>query len=319
MQSSIAAQGRRANTDAVSEPRSFWSELRQDPRHATEIALRHAQPQLAPHVERWWAKTHQARPSEPPDRTARRVLRRSTHVARRGGLVTGSSFYVGMPPAIAMIYCEQVVLALRIAAAFGRDPSDPIRAAEFLHLQGRYPTVHEAALALSRVGSPPVRQPSPRNLRSAVQVIGQLPSMIGLRVLRFRQRSLLDKVIAVIEVASYFVPGVSLPIWAFANARATRRLGRAAIAYYSQPSPEQTPLPALVLPPRPEPRVRRVLIGTAVPLALGMGVLFSLLPLGGFQHGIRWIGLAIGETVIALTFSRLIRLTRVPAPRAAQL
>jgi hypothetical protein len=210
-----------------------------------------------------------------------------------------------------MIYCEQVVLVLRIAAAFGREPSDPIRAAEFLYLQGRYPTVYEAALALCKAGRSSVRRPSKGNLRGALQVAGQLPSMIGLRVRRFRKRSLFDKAIAVGEVASYFVPVVSLPIWVIANAIATRRLGRAAIDYYGRPETEVSGLPALVLPSRPEPRVRRLLIGTAVPMALAMGVVFSFLPLGRYQHGLRWIGLAIGETVIALTFARLVRLTRV--------
>lgn len=296
----------------MGEPSGFWSELRQDPRHATEIAIRHAQPLLAPHVEMWWSKTHAARPSEPPDRTARRVLRRSAGVARRGGLVTGSSFYVGMPPALAMIYCEQVVLVLRIAAAFGRDPTDPLRAAEYLYLQGRYPTARAAAKALDAALHPVARPRHPPSFRSALQVVGQLPSMIGLHVLRFRKRSIVEKAIAVLEIASYFVPLLSLPIWAFANARSTRRLGRAAIDFYRQAPDESGGLPALVLPSRPDPRTRRLLIGTAVPLALAMGALFSFLPLGWFQHGIRWLGLAIGETVIALTFARLVRLTRVP-------
>lgn len=295
----------------MGQPSGFWIELRRDPRHVTETTLRHTQAQLAPHVQKWWAKTREARPSEPPDRTARRVLRRSTHVARRGGLITGSSFYVGMPSAIAMIYCEQVVLVLRIAAAFGRDPSDPLRAAEFLYLQGRYPTVHSAAAALHDAGSQVVREPLAGDLRTVAGVIRQVPSMIGFRVNRFRARSRIDKVIGGLEVASYFVPVVSLPVWAFANARVTRRLGRSALGFYGQPSEGQGTMPALTLPRRPEPRTRKLTIGTVVPLALAMGALFFFLPLDRYQHG-RWIGLAIGEALLALTFARLIRLTWVP-------
>ena len=63
-------------------------------------------------------------------------------------MITGSSFYVGMLPAMAMIYFEQLNAVLRIAAVFGRDPSEPVRAAEILVVQGRYPTVAEAAGAL---------------------------------------------------------------------------------------------------------------------------------------------------------------------------
>lgn len=293
----------------------FWNELRGDPGHATETVLRHAQAQLAPHVQMWHSKTREARPTESPDRTARRVLHRSTGVARRGGLVTGSSFYVGMPPAIAMLYCEQVVLVLRIAAAFGREPGDPLRAAEFLHIQGRYPTVQAAAAALHDAGSRPDRRPLTWDLRTMASIVRQVPSMIGLRMTRFRARSPLEKVIAVMEVLSYFVPIVSLPVWAFANAHATRRLGRAALRFYDQPAQEPGTTPALTLPLRPEPRIRGLIIGTVVPLALAMGVLFFFLPLGIDQHG-RWIGLAIGETSLALTFARLIRLTRVPKTRS---
>ncbi|HLX87707.1 MAG TPA: hypothetical protein VKR22_04495, partial [Acidimicrobiales bacterium] len=91
---------------------------------------------------------------------------------------------------------------------------------------------------------------------------------------------------------------------------ATRRLGRAALAFYAEPAGDLEPMPALTSPPRPALRTRRMVIGTVVPLALAMGVLCSLLPFSGHQHGLRWVTLAIGETVLALTFARLIRLTR---------
>ena len=260
----------------------------------------------------WWSRTRQSRPSEPPDRAARRVLRRSTQVARRGGIVTGSSFYVGMVPAIVMIYCEQIVLVLRIAAVFGREPSDPVRAAEVLHLQGRYPSVQEAARALQTAGNTDGGGEAPPELKGLAQIVRQVPSMLGLRVRRFRARSVLDKVVAAAEVASYFVPIISIPVWAFANAHASRRLGRAAIDFYSHTTRQLGDMPLLGLPPRPEPRIRRLLIGTAVPLAVAMGILFALLPLGPSQHGLRWAGLAIGEAILALTFARLIRITRLP-------
>lgn len=146
-----------------------------------------------------------------------------------------------------------------------------------------------------------------------VDLIGQVPSMIGLRIRRFTARSPLEMVIGAAEVASYFVPVVSLPVWAFANAHATRRLGRAAIDFYSRPAPEGTVPPPMVLPPRPRRRTRRLVIATVVPLALALGALVSYLPVVRYQHGLRWLALAIGEVALALTFARLIRLTRVPA------
>ena len=259
-------------------------------------------------MRRWWQKKSHSAPPDDPRRTARRVLRRSTNVARRGGLITGSSFYVGMVPAMAMIYCEQLVIVLRIAAVFGRDPTDPVRAAEVLVIQGRYATLEEAAAALARAGAD-------RGVRStgadtAVRAIQQLPAMIGLRVRRVNWRSPIDVVVFGAEIASYLVPVISLPVWAYASARAMRRIRRSAIDFYGGDPPE--PLIArFTLLARPPPRTRRLVIASVVPLALALGVLFSLFPSGLVHPAVRWIGLVLGELALLLTFARLIRLTRI--------
>ena len=219
--------------DEKAQPAAMWRALRLDPRHAAEVSVLYALPQLIPHVEHW-RRTNVARhPTEPPEKMARRVLRRSTSVARRGGLITGTSFYVGMLPAMAMIYFEQLTAVLRIAAVFGRDPMEPVRAAEILVIQGRYPTVAEAAVALQRVGRRATQCPVATDAPTIGGVVRQLPSMIGLHVRKVRAASPIDVVVAAVEVASFVVPVVSIPIWTFASARAMRRLGRAAVAFYA--------------------------------------------------------------------------------------
>ena len=288
--------------------------MRHDPLHAAEIAVLYTLPQLTPHVKMWWSKTSRTRPSDSPDRVAKRVLRRSASVARRGGLITGSTFYVGMVPAMAMIYCEQLIVVLRIAAVYGRDPSDPARAAEVLVVQGRYSTVQDAADALQKAGAVADSRRSVPEVRTFFEVVRQLPSIIGLRVRKFTARSPIDIVVAVAEVASFLIPVVSMPVWTYASARATRRLGHAAINFYSQPVVVgQTLKPSIVLPSRPKPKTSKLLIVSVVPLGLTLGVLFWFLPLGLYHHGLRWVGLVISELALALTFARLIRLTRLPA------
>ncbi len=288
----------------------LWSALRRRPTSAPEIAVLHAVPQLAPHVQYWWSKKRRSAAADDPKRTARRVLRRSTSVARRGGLITGSSFYVGMVPAMAMLYCEQLVVVLRIGAVYGRDPSDPMRAAEILVIQGRYPTLEQAASALDRaLGPADARSPG---AGTALRGVQQLPSMIGLQLRKVNWRNPLDVLVAGAEVASYLVPIISLPVWAYASARAMRRVGRSAIDFYSGAPDERVPL-ATVLPPRPSARARRVVIASVVPLAIALGVLFFLFPFGLGHQAVRWIGFIIGEVALVLTFARLIRLTREPA------
>ena len=297
--------------EGVSETPGLWETLRHDPTHASEIGVLYALPQLAPHVQHWWSKKSLSAPFDDPRRSARRVLRRSTNVARRGGLITGSAFYVGMVPAMAMIYCEQLVVVLRIAAVYGRDPTDPVRAAEILVIQGRYATLEEAAGALARVGKPLGKRTG--DASTALRLLQQLPSMIGLRLRRVRWRSPVDVLVAGAEVASYLVPVISLPVWAYASARAMRRLGRSAIDFYSG-APPAVSTTRVTLPPRPSARARRIVIACIVPLAVALGVLFSLLPLGIWHPAVRWIGLVLGELALVLTFARLIRLTRVSAP-----
>jgi hypothetical protein len=215
-----------------------------------------------------------------------------------------------MVPAIAMIYCEQLVVVLRIATVYGRDPRDPVRAAEILVVQGRYASVEKAAEALASVRMPlGASAPGPG---TAVRVVQQMPSMIGLRLRRVNWRSPIDVLIMGAEVASYLVPVISLPVWAYASARSMRRLGHSAIDFYSGSS-EERPTTDVVLPPRPGPRSRRMVIASVVPLAVALGVLFFIFPFGFTHPAVRWIGLVLGEIALLLTFARLIRLTRVPA------
>lgn len=72
-------------------------------------------------------------------------------------------------------------------------------------------------------------------------------------------------------------------------------------------------MPAVLLPPRPTTRTRRLVIGTIVPLALALGAVITLLPISRWQHGLLWFGLALGELTLLLTFARLIRITRRPS------
>lgn len=221
-----------ANRLASADQPTTWKALRRDPGHAPELAVLYALPQLSPHVDRWRSK-HTSGRIDQPDQTARRVLRRSVHVARRGGAITGSSFYVAMPPAMAMIYREQLAVVLRIAAIYGRDPDDPARAPEILVFQGRYPNVAAAAAALRQVGAKPSHQPPSKASAGLASALRQIPSMIGSQARRIKTP--MDAIILIIEVAAFVFPVISIPVWMYANARATRRLVRPPCATTARP------------------------------------------------------------------------------------
>jgi hypothetical protein len=115
----------------------LWTALRRDPGQFFELATLYALPQLSPEVIRWsetWPLRH---PGETPLQLALRANREAIRTAAFGGALIGSSFYVGIIPATAMIYFDQLVTILRVAAIYGHDPADPLRAAEILVIQGR--------------------------------------------------------------------------------------------------------------------------------------------------------------------------------------
>jgi hypothetical protein len=281
--------------------------LRRDPGHASELAVLYALPELSPQVTRWWSIWSQGHPDDPPDELARRVLRESIHVASRGGIITGSSFYVGLVPAVTMIYFEQLVVILRIAAIYGRDPSASVRAAEILVFQGRYPSTAAAMAALQQMATGNQREKSSERTPGIAGALRQIPSMIGLQMRNFKTP--LDVLIGATEAIAFFVPVVSIPVWAVANVRATRRLGRAAISFYGQPPTADIDAVPITLPDPIPPRRRRQLGWAFVPLAVGLAVLGAFLPLGRLGHRLPWGGLGLAELALVWTFVRLIQIT----------
>src|SRR5277367_5967984 len=114
--------------------RPLWQAVRRDPAHLPELVLVRVLPLLSPGVSGWVAGLHGVE-TTPPEQLARERVGGSTVRARWVGSITGSSFYVGMPSALAVIYFEQLLVVLRIAAIYGHDPRSAARAPELLVIQ----------------------------------------------------------------------------------------------------------------------------------------------------------------------------------------
>jgi hypothetical protein len=288
-------------------PTLGWRALRHDPAHAPELALLHALPLVTARATQWQAEQVVDRTSEQLDRLTRRTLRTCVRRAREVGAITGSSFYVGMVPAMTLLYLEQVLLLLRIAAIHGRDPRDPARAAEILMLQRGYDTVARAEQALLSVGSstPDSRQLSrPRRLWLVVR---QLPSMIGLQLRRMKNP--LHALLAAAETATMFVPILGIPVWAQASGSAMNRLGERAIEYYRE-APISAPGNAVVLPESMSDQARRRFVGALVALIAVLAIVALFIPLGPFGHFLPLAGIVLAEVSLVLTGLGLLRITR---------
>lgn len=285
--------------------RTLLRALRADPRHASELVLLRVLAQVGPNV----TAPHPA--DVPVEQATKRLIRKATSRARRDGAVMGSSFYIGMPSAMAMLYCHQLLLVLRIAALYGREPAHAARAAEMLIFQGRYPDMETAAAALRNAGTAASPDHPGFSIGTTVaHTVRQLPHMVGMRMQRARAHGPWGMVISAATLASYVVPIVGIPAWAAFNGRATRQLGREAVTYYAAHPEPPPPDRALTLPPRPGLRARILLTATVITAGVILVVAAAMIPLGTPLDGPKWVGIVLAELFLVLTFGRLLWISR---------
>jgi hypothetical protein len=118
-----------------------------------------------------------------------------------------------------------------------------------LVFQGRHAGVAKAEPALRTAGTRARREPAAARAPGLAAALSIVPSMTGLRLRRLKRP--IDVTIAAVEIASFVFPVVSTPSAPFANARATHRLGRAAIRYYSRTPAAGAAAATVVLPDQP--------------------------------------------------------------------
>lgn len=287
--------------------RALWQTLRRDPAHLPELVLVRVLPLLSPGVS-GWVSGLEGIEAMPPEQLARERVHSSTVRARWIGSITGSSFYVGMPSALAVIYCEQLLVVLRIAAIFGRDPRSAARAPELLVIQGRYVTIEEAETAILFAGTGRNDEMKPAASEDSRSLFRQALSMIGLRLLSVRRP--IDALILIATVLSFVLPVVGMPFWALANARVTRRRGEDAIRFYAKHQPLTESSVGVTLSPEPTHRARRWMIAGILLVGVLLAALALLVPLGRLSHGLPLAGRGLAEFGLLFTILSLIRALR---------
>jgi hypothetical protein len=280
--------------------------------HLPELAILDVLPLLSPRVVQWRAAQVIDDAAAARDRLAHRTVRRFVLRAGEAGAITGTSFYVGMAPAAAMIYCDQILVVLQIAALYGRDPRDAARAAELLVFQRRYASTAVAEAALRWAGSPAASHGTQSRLRRLVLAFQQLPSMIGFEIRKMKNP--LDVLIVAAEIAAFFVPVISIPVWAYASGASTRRVGRAAIAYYGAVSPSRDVRTSVVVRDTPSARARRKVVVVLLAVLIMLGIVAPFVPLGRVSHFLPLGGIVLAELALVLTGLRLFLVTRPVRP-----
>jgi hypothetical protein len=186
--------------------------------HAAELlalaAVAHYGPSAATNVG-WLRESY---PNAAADGIARAAAHRFVRQARTRGAVAGLAGPLAVLLDAGALQALHAELILNIAAAYGRDPTAPERAAELLFLLGVHDTAADASTAVRSAIEP--AEPTQR-AGDPARLGRPLARTLTLGVLRVGARRVLR-----------LIPGAGALIGAIANARATDEMVSRALRYY---------------------------------------------------------------------------------------
>jgi hypothetical protein len=198
-------------------PPSLWERLRTDPARAPEYIALAASERHAPAAAAW-VEERKRMYAHTPHELAQMAKRKHAALARFGGAATGVGGFVTVIPDLAAAAWIQSRMVFFIAAAYGYDPSDPMRPAELLVIRDLYATPQEARRALDGVGTMVVEAYAGSRLQRDEALAMKLARFVGRRLTR--------------RIAGRLIPFAAIAFNAIGNERETRALADKAIKFY---------------------------------------------------------------------------------------
>jgi hypothetical protein len=131
--------------------RVLWADPKNMAEHLALWSLKYFGPRAGSAVE----KLRAAHPGADSDELERLAIEHQTRVCMTEGAFVGGPFIVLIPVAFCAALLAQAQMAFELAAINGYSPTDEMRAADLLVLQGAYPTTEEAGTALAAVTAEP--------------------------------------------------------------------------------------------------------------------------------------------------------------------
>jgi EcsC protein family len=205
------------NDPPRSLPGRLLERLRADPVRAPEhLAL--AAAEIHGPAARDWVRRARARSGRRAPELALATRRRHAQLSRISGAAGGVGGAWTMVPDIAALAWLQSRMIFFIAAAYGWDPCDPMRPAEYLVLRRFYPDPFSARAALDGAGA-----------RVAERYVGGKLSADEKLLARLTKLTMRH---AGAKLAAKAIPGFAIAFNAVANERETRALGKDAMRFY---------------------------------------------------------------------------------------
>jgi hypothetical protein len=200
-------------------PARLWEQLKADPTRAPEHLALAAAEVHGPAAAEWISEVRARYAHQPPE-LALMAKRRHATLSRWSGAAGGIGGAWTMLPDIAALAWLQSRLVFYVAAAYGYDPLDPMRPAEYLTIREFYPDPFSARAALDGVGTSVAEQ----------YIGGKMPGGANEKLLARLTKLTVRK--GGTKMAAKAIPGFAIAFNAVTNERETRALAKDAMKFY---------------------------------------------------------------------------------------
>lgn len=284
-----------------------------DPEHVGERLTLFASKHLSDLSSDWANQARQERPDTPVEAIAEEVRIQTAQVARIDGAVSGTPFLIALVPGYMAYLWQEGRMERRMAALYGRDPSDLETSARILVLRGVHPTIEDARSALLKVQDAdlPEKPATRRPLRVWVRSIWTLLIFGGFvsassddqrdKYAHWRLKAMLGFIGAtLIWISTWVFPLTFMIVMAWACESHARSLGRRTMRFYSG---ESTDIDAAIAAAAEEDdtgRTKRDLL-RALLVILSVAVPVAFIAYADHVRqttGVNWLG-ALGAVVAA--------------------
>jgi hypothetical protein len=304
--------------------RILWADPQYMPEHLALWSLKYFGPRASSAVE----KLRSSNPDAGQAELEAMVIERQTRVSMTEGAFVGGPFIVLIPVAFCAALLAQAQMALELAAINGYAPTDQMRAADMLVIQGAYDSTEEASEALAKVTRDPKQREGKRLPRgSRWSMIKRMAFILGLMGSGGEKPSRLRSLFQYALLGVVFLVGLVLPLvwvpymgWAFR--KSGLQMGTRAAQFYAEEGSAEAGVTV-----RKAPTVRiamsagliRMALLIALPVVIAVIVLLTGADIGGGQ----WVSagillIAISALVTLAWFAyRWWRHRRLARPAAA--
>jgi hypothetical protein len=308
------ANAPRSGRGRVRRSLSGWRALARiayrDPEHVAERLALYGARNLGEASLEWVRGVQQTRPEVSEAVVAEELRTRTAELARIDGAVSGTPFLVALVPGYLAYLWEEGRMVLRIAALYGRDPSQLETTAEVLALRGVHPTVDAARAALQQVRDVPLpeKPDTRRSLRTWVRSVNLVlifggfasaPSEVRDETAHPWLKASLGFLIgAAIWLTTWVLPVTFMVAMAWGCETHARQLGRRALLFYAGDADSAQAAIAAAKERQDRGHGKREVVRATI-LVLSVAIPFGFVAYADHVRqstGINWVG-ALGAVV----------------------